>query len=218
MKLSQLKQIIKEEIQNALKEEKRTFKLKIINKNGTSTIQSVSVDPSTTELFTIIANLKQSKNVKDVKILEDENPVNEVDMGFVGDVALGVVGGFAALYGITRGIPSVLGALGAAAAETAERMASKAKQAAMKAKKEGRLDTIKPIVAKFENDEELKNMYQDLTPKDNGVSAKARENNALRAKQLQAIAKYIKSKLTPEEMEYFTDISSMMRTGDIEVK
>ena len=73
MKLSQLKQIIKEEIQNVLKEEKRTFKLKIINKNGTSTIQSVSVDPSTTELFTIIANLKQSKNVKDVKILEDEN-------------------------------------------------------------------------------------------------------------------------------------------------
>lgn len=72
MKLSQLKQIIKEEIQNALKEGKRTFKLKIINKNGTSTIQSVSVDPSTTELFTIIANLKQSKNVKDVKILEDE--------------------------------------------------------------------------------------------------------------------------------------------------
>lgn len=72
MKLSQLKQIIKEEIQNALNEEKRTFKLKIINKNGTSTIQSVSVDPSTTELFTIIANLKQSKNVKDVKILEDE--------------------------------------------------------------------------------------------------------------------------------------------------
>ena len=63
MKLSQLKQIIKEEIQNALKEEKRTFKLKIINKNGTSTIQSVSVDPSTTELFTIIANLKQSKNL-----------------------------------------------------------------------------------------------------------------------------------------------------------
>ena len=61
-------------------------------------------------------------------------------------------------------------------------------------------------------------MYQDLTPKDNGVSSKARENNALRAKQLQAIAKYIKSKLTPEEMKYFIDVSSMMRTGDIEVK
>ena len=88
----------------------------------------------------------------------------------------------------------------------------------MKAKKEGRLDTIKPIIAKFEDDEELKNMYQNLTPKDNGFSAKTRENNALRAKQLQAIAKYIKSKLTPEEMKYFTDVSSMMRTGDIEVK
>jgi len=72
MKRSELKQIIKEEIQKVLKEEKKTFKLKIINKNGTSTIQSVSVDPSTTELFTIISNLKQSKNVKDVKILEDE--------------------------------------------------------------------------------------------------------------------------------------------------
>jgi hypothetical protein len=71
MKKSELKQIIKEEIQKVLNEEK-TFKLKIINKNGTSTIQSVSVDPSTTELFTIISNLKQSKNVKDVKILEDD--------------------------------------------------------------------------------------------------------------------------------------------------
>ena len=70
MKKSELKQIIKGEIQKVLNE--KTFKLKIINKNGTSTIQSVSVDPSTTELFTIIANLKQSKNVKDVKILEDE--------------------------------------------------------------------------------------------------------------------------------------------------
>ena len=72
MKKSELKQIIKEEIEKVLNEGKRTFRLKIINKNGTSTIQSVSVDPSTTELFTIIANLKQSKNVKDVKILEDE--------------------------------------------------------------------------------------------------------------------------------------------------
>lgn len=73
MKKSELKQIIKEEIEKVLNEGKRTFRLKIINKNGTSTIQSVSVDPSTTELFTIISNLKQSKNVKDVKILEDED-------------------------------------------------------------------------------------------------------------------------------------------------
>lgn len=27
--------------------------------------------------------------------------------------------------------------------------------------------------------------------------------------------KHIKSKLTPEEMQYFTDISSMLRTGDV---
>ena len=210
MKLSQIKQIIKEKI-NELG----------FDYPGKPTDTPSQYQNGIMDTLKAIQQLGVNVDVQavmDIIYPEDENPVNEVDMGFVGDVALGVVGGFAALYGITRGIPSVLGALGAAAAETAERMASKAKQAAMKAKKEGRLDTIKPIVAKFEDDEELKNMYQDLTPKDNGVSSKARENNALRAKQLQAIAKYIKSKLTPEEMKYFTDVSSMMRTGDIEVK
>lgn len=53
-------------------EKERTFNLKIINKNGTPTIQSISVDPSTNELFTIIDNLKQSKNVVDVKVLDEE--------------------------------------------------------------------------------------------------------------------------------------------------
>ena len=209
MKLSQLKQIIKEEINE--------LGFDYPGKEQTPSSYQNGIMDTLKAMQQLGVNI-DVQAVMDIIYPEDENPVNEVDMGFVGDVALGVVGGFAALYGITRGIPSVLGALGAAAAETAERMASKAKQAAMKAKKEGRLDTIKPIVAKFEDDEELKNMYQDLTPKDNGVSSKARENNALRAKQLQAIAKYIKSKLTPEEMKYFTDVSSMMRTGDIEVK
>ena len=206
MKLSQLKQIIKEEINE--------LGFDYPGKEQTPSAYQNGIMDTLKAIQQLGVNV-DIQAVMDIIYPEDENPINEVDMGFVGDVALGVVGGFAALYGITRGIPSVLGALGAAAAETAERMADKAKQAAMKAKKEGRLDTIKPIVAKFEDDEELKNMYQDLTPKDNGVSSKARENNALRAKQLQAIAKYIKSKLTPEEMKYFTDVSSMMRTGDI---
>ena len=54
-----------------LNETERIFKLKIINKTGPSTIQQVSADPSSTELFNIINLIKKSPNVKDVEILED---------------------------------------------------------------------------------------------------------------------------------------------------
>jgi len=140
---------------------------------------------------------------------------DQVEEGAVIDTALGVAGGLVGLWALLKGGAVVAGVLGNTAINIIDRMADKAKAAAMKAKKEGRLDTIKPIIAKFEDDEELKNMYQNLTPKDNGFSAKTRENNALRTKQLQAIAKYIKLKLNDEEMKYFTDISAMLRTGDI---
>ena len=149
MKLSQLKQIIKEEINE--------LGFDYPGKEQTPSAYQNGIMDALKAIQQLGVNV-DVQAVMDIIYPDDENPVNEVDMGFVGDVALGVVGGFAALYGITRGIPSVLGALGAAAAETAERMADKAKRAAMKAKKEGRLDTIKPIVAKFENDEEIKNM------------------------------------------------------------
>jgi hypothetical protein len=71
MKKSELKQLIKEEIEKVLNEAKKTFKLKIINKNGSATIQQVSVDTGTTELFDIVDLLKKSPKVEDVKILED---------------------------------------------------------------------------------------------------------------------------------------------------
>jgi predicted transcriptional regulator len=71
MKKSELKQLIKEEIEKVLNEAKKTFKLKIINKNGFASIQQVSADTSTTELFDIVALIKKSPKVEDVKILED---------------------------------------------------------------------------------------------------------------------------------------------------
>jgi predicted transcriptional regulator len=71
MKKSELKQLIKEEIEKVLNEAKKTFKLKIINKNGSATIQQVSVDTNTTELFDIVDLLKKSPKIEDVKILED---------------------------------------------------------------------------------------------------------------------------------------------------
>jgi hypothetical protein len=70
MKKSELQQIIKEELHKILNEAKKTFKLKIINKNGPATIQQVQADSSTTELFDIIALIKKSPKVKDVEILD----------------------------------------------------------------------------------------------------------------------------------------------------
>jgi len=144
----------------------------------------------------------------------NEQSLNE-DMALVGDIALGVVGGLAAVWAIVKGIPVVVGALGMGASSLVDEIQDEARKALAQARRQGRLETIKPIIAKFENDTKLKNMYKDLPPYSTSTSAKGKESNVLRTKQLQEIAEYIKSKLTKDEMQYFTDISSMLRTGDI---
>jgi hypothetical protein len=146
---------------------------------------------------------------QDLEGISKLNTAKQIEEGAVIDTALGVAGGLVGLWALINGGAVVLGALGGTALSIADKMKDKAQKAAAKAKKEGRLDTIKPIIAKFENDEELKNMYQALPAKNN--SGDNRERN----KQMTAIAKYIKSKLNDEEMKYFTDISAMLRTGDI---
>jgi hypothetical protein len=161
-------------------------------------------------------NSKQLKQIirEEISNVVNEQRLNE-DMALVGDIALGIVGGLAGLWALVKGGSVVVGALGAAAGELADRMEAKAKKATAIAKKEGRLETIKPIVAKFKNDSKLKDMYNALPAYSSSITAKAKKDNALRTKQLQTIAKYIKAKLTPEEMTYFEDISAMLRTGDI---
>jgi len=57
--------------------ENKGIKIKIINKNGTSTIQNTG-STNLGEISRIIDLIKKSKNVKDVKIL-DEEPVKEVN-------------------------------------------------------------------------------------------------------------------------------------------
>jgi hypothetical protein len=151
---------------------------------------------------------------EEVRKAVNEQRLNE-DMALVGHIALGVAGGLVGLWAFLKGGSMVVNALGAAAADLADKMEAKAKKAAEQAKRDGRLETIKPIVAKFQNDTKLKDMYQALPVYSNSTTDKGRQNNALRVKQLANIAKYIKSKLSPEEMEYFNDISAMLRTGDI---
>ena len=70
-------------------------------------------------------------------------------------------------------------------------------------------NTIMDIAKKFENDKKLQDMYQAL-PK-----YKERGSNSQRNKGMAEIAKYVKSKLSSEEMKYFYDLNTYLRTGKI---
>ena len=133
------------------------------------------------------------------------------DLGII-DIALGAAVGVAGLWALVQGLPVVGRVLGDAAEALANRTEAKAKQAAKGKRKE----LIGEIIKKFEGDTKLKQMYQDLPEYDAmGSSQKTLKANSERRNQLTTIGNYIKSKLTQEEMEYFTDISSMLRTGDV---
>jgi hypothetical protein len=136
--------------------------------------------------------------------------INE-DAGMVADVAMGVAAGLMGLWAIVQGAPAVRRVFG----DVADYLADKAEKKAKMALKNQRKETIAPILTKFKNDTKLADMYQNLTPYTQGLNKKQILDNKARQKQLIEIGKYIKSKLTPEEMVYFTDISAMLRSGDL---
>ena len=138
--------------------------------------------------------------MKHIKLYEEF--VNE-DLGII-DIALGAAVGVAGLWALVQGLPVVGRVLGDAAEALANRAEAKAKQAAKGQRKE----LIGEIIKKFDGDAKLKQMYNDL-PEYSDKTANARK------RELTTIGNYIKTKLTPEEMKYFTDISSMLRTGDV---
>lgn len=129
--------------------------------------------------------------------------VNE-DLSMVGDIALGVAGGLVGLYLLVKGAGYVKNFFGDAAWALANALEKKVVQSHHKMKKEN----ISSIIEKFEGDEQLASMYEALPEKTD-------KNKNERAKQLKVIASYIKSKLTTDEMKYFEDISSMLRTGEM---
>jgi hypothetical protein len=126
------------------------------------------------------------------------------DAGLIADVAIGVAVGVAGLWALVKSASLV----GRVFGDGAEHLANKFEKEAKMALKNHRKELIGEIVKKFDGDTKLAQMYQDLPP----YTTKGRND---RARQLTTIGNYIKSKLTPEEMKYFTDISSMLRTGDI---
>jgi hypothetical protein len=150
---------------------------------------------------------------KHLQISIRESVINE-DAGLIADVAIGVAVGIAGLWALAKGLPIVGDVLGGAAEAIANRAEAKAKMAAKGKRKE----LIAEIIKKFDDDTKLKQMYQALpdyvefTGKNHNANLTAAK---ARKKGLMEIGNYIKAKLTPEEMTYFTDISSMLRTGDI---
>jgi len=140
--------------------------------------------------------------------------INE-DAGMVIDVAMGVAVGLMGLWALVQSAPLV----GRVFGDAAEYLATKSEKKAKLALKDKRKETIAPIIAKFKNDKQLADMYQNLTPYSAaaklGSSQAGLKAQQGRVNQLTKIGNYIKSKLTPDELVYFRDISAMLRDGDI---
>ena len=76
------------------------------------------------------------------------------------------------------------------------------------------------IADKFNNDEELKGKLEELSKypyqdtsfiKGKREKAKADESNKTRKTLMREIAKYVKSKLTPDEQKFFTEVNAILR-------
>ncbi len=187
--------------------------------------KSAKTEDEKKEFMTIAADLTKKKHAADAELERliqsfgkdmglDPNfeSVNEGILTTAAGVALGLVGAIA-LIKVASAAKNIVGVL---ALDAADKIG--ARQAAKRAaKRKADLEKIViPIVKKFEDDAQLKKMYDELIPYEGGVSIKANKSNKKRSKQLQEIAKYIKSKLTPEEELYFVNVSKYLRDGVVE--
>ena len=132
----------------------------------------------------------------------NEGQLNEIGvLGVAGGVALGLVG----VIALNKGLNFAKRKFGDAVAVASDKLEKKLKQIESdKVKNE-----IIAISKKFENDKKLQGMYQALPPYKEGKSNKERK------KGMAEIAKYVKSKLSEEEMKYFYDLNTFLRTGKI---
>tara|TARA_R110000823_G_scaffold89797_3_gene198930 strand:+ start:11 stop:1372 length:1362 start_codon:yes stop_codon:yes gene_type:complete len=157
----------------------------------------------------MIANKFKKLRAKIAKGSLDESVNEGLAFSIAGGIVLGVVG----VMALVNGAKVAAGVAGQVIAKAGE--AAEAKRAAKRAadRLKDKKAILDPIAKKFENDDKLKKMYADLTPYMGTSNAKNRADAKVRTKQLGAIAKYIKSKLTPGENAYFTDLSKYLRTG-----
>jgi hypothetical protein len=132
----------------------------------------------------------------------NEEQINEIGvLGVAGGVALGLVG----VIALSKGVNFAKRKFGDAMYNLTDKLEKKVK----KIESDKVKNTIMDIAKKFENDKKLQDMYQAL-PK-----YKERGSNSQRNKGMAEIAKYVKSKLSSEEMNYFYDLNTYLRTGKI---
>lgn len=151
-------------------------------------------------------NKQQLKKLIRETIAEEQNTnVNEVDIGSA--IITGGLGGAAAFFGILA-VGAGWKYASAFAAEVVGNINDKIRAERVAAAAAARYtNVIHPIVEKFKDDMVLKQMYAELPKKDIN-------NDGPRQKQLAKIATYIKSKLSGNELQYFTDVSKALRDSN----
>jgi hypothetical protein len=159
--------------------------------------------PSGEEVVDMVLSVMAEMEALENDDMGTAEPIQE-DLALAGNIALGVVGGFAGLYALVKTTKF----LGYVAGQGLMALGNKLQSSAKTAARGRRKELIMGIIKKFEGDTELQSMYAALPPYT--PKTKNERNN-----QMKKIATYIKSKLNPEEMDYFNDISSMLRTGDL---
>lgn len=140
----------------------------------------------------------------------NESVYESLALSIAGGIVLGVVGAIAAVKGL-----KAVSNIGANILDAAALSIRDAKDKAEDKKLFN--EVIVPIAKRFENDKELEKMYQELNPFMAGYSKTAAAKNKERTKGLNKIAKYIKSKLTKDELFYFSEVSAVLRTGEAKV-
>tara|TARA_R110001592_G_C12573196_1_gene692582 strand:- start:27 stop:479 length:453 start_codon:yes stop_codon:yes gene_type:complete len=145
--------------------------------------------------------------MKSLNEFKEELKMNEGVLAIAGGIVLGGLGLIAAI----KGISAVKNWAGEKAWEIADRRDAKQYAERVAKQRKDRDEFLKPIVDKFIDDDKLKSMYASLPEYSSLTNKKAIAGNKERTKQMNNIAKYIKTFLTPAELSYFTDISAKLR-------
>ena len=145
--------------------------------------------------------VKAAKKINKESVVNEET-INEIGvLGVASGVALGLVG----VIALSKGVGFAKRQFGNAMSVVADKMEKKVK----KIESDNAKKAIMDIAKKFENDKKLQGMYQSLPAyKDGG-------KNSERKKGMAEIAKYVKSKLSSDEMQYFYDLNTYLRTNKI---
>lgn len=213
MKLSQLKEFIK----TVVKEEEDYQELfkNMLAKTGKN-IPDMSDDEKKKFFNDVDDSYKaKSESVKEAALRRQGNGGQLNELGILGSsiaIALGLTGA----YALIKGSYWVKEKLGDASYDLLKKLDTQLKAKKAIEDKAQLMDTIKPMIDRLSEDAKLKQLYAELPEWGSSISKRQTNINAERAKQLRKIGEYIKSKLTEDEVKYFSAISQFFRKGTLD--